>query len=86
MDKNDRNALMKKLRMLDFAVQECALYLDAYPDNAAALEYYEAIRDQRDEVYGEYEKKYGPITIFGNNDTASWQWTNGPWPWETEAN
>ena len=77
---------MKKLRMLDFAIQESALYLDAYPDNAPALEYYDSIRSRREEVLEEYEKKYGPVTIFGNRSTDSWQWTNEPWPWEAEAN
>lgn len=86
MDRKGRDALMKKLRMLDFAIQESALYLDAYPDNASALEYYDSMRSQREEVLAEYEKKYGPITIFGNIDTDSWRWTDEPWPWEAEAN
>lgn len=85
MDKN-RAALMNKLRMLDFAIQEGALYLDAYPDNSSALEYYDSMRKMRGEVISEYESKYGPITIFGNVNAGSWQWTNDPWPWETEAN
>ena len=85
MDKN-RAALMNKLRMLDFAIQESALYLDAYPENASALEYYDSMRKLREDVMAEYENKYGPITIFGNMNTKSWQWTDEPWPWEAEAN
>ena len=32
----------------------------------------------------EYEEKYGPITYYGNT-SDSWQWNDGPWPWENEA-
>ena len=85
MDKN-RSMLMNKLRMLDFAIQETALYLDAYKDNASALEYYSSIKKMREDVMAEYEAKYGPITIFGNESTRSWQWNDAPWPWEVEAN
>lgn len=77
---------MQKLRMLDFAIQEAALYLDAYPENSAALEYYTSMRELREDVLSEYESKYGPITIFGNTNTNAWQWTDAPWPWEAEAN
>ncbi len=85
MDRS-RSALMNKLRMLDFAIQETALYLDAYQDNTSALEYYSSMRKMREEVMEEYESKYGPITIFGNNNTKAWQWNDSPWPWEAEAN
>ena len=85
MDKN-RSALLNKLRMLDFAIQETALYLDAYNDNSSALGYYDSMRKMREDVMAEYESKYGPITIFGNKNNKSWQWTDEPWPWEAEAN
>ena len=85
MDKN-RSNLLNKLRMLDFAIQESALYLDGYGDNASALEYYDSMRRMREDVMAEYESKYGPITIFGNVNNKSWQWTDSPWPWESEAN
>ena len=72
--------------MLDFAIQETALYLDSYPDSEAALEYYHSIKELRDDVLSEYESKYGPMTIFGNENMKTWQWAEAPWPWEAEAN
>lgn len=77
---------MRKIRELDFAIQETAMYLDAYPDSKAALDYYTVMRKMREAAVEEYEKKHGPLTIFGNMSNKSWQWTEKPWPWEPEAN
>jgi hypothetical protein len=30
----------------------------------------------------EYESKFGPLTA--PNECVSWEWTKGPWPWQTE--
>ena len=30
--------------------------------------------------------KFGPLTIYGNNDMNDWHWIDKPWPWEREAN
>lgn len=84
MDRN-RSALLQRLRMLDFAIQETALYLDGY-SSPAALEYYTSLKGMREDVLSEYEHKYGPMTIFGNENEQTWQWTDAPWPWEAEAN
>ena len=30
----------------------------------------------------EYEKMFGPLTPSVNNNTETWEWIKGPWPWE----
>ena len=77
---------MKMIRALDFALQETVLYLDAYPDCKQALEYYHHLLEQRTMVMASYEKKCGPLTMYGNVSHNSWDWVMGPWPWEPEAN
>lgn len=77
---------LKMLRALDFAIQETVLYLDAYPENKQALEYYHQLLAQRQTVIHSYEKNCGPITMYGNNSKTSWDWVKAPWPWEPEAN
>lgn len=77
---------MNTLRALDFAIQETALYLDAYPQHLEALEYYHALIAQREKVAAAYESSCGPLTIYGNRSRKSWDWVNGPWPWEADAN
>ena len=42
---NEREKLLRQIREYSFAMLDAALYLDAYPDNAEALAYYENYRD-----------------------------------------
>lgn len=77
---------MKMLRALDFAIQETVLFLDAYPENKQALAYYHQLVEQRGQVMAAYQKKCGPVTMYGNVSRNSWDWVTGPWPWEPEAN
>ena len=78
--------LLSTLRMLDFAIIETALYLDAYPESEEALNYYNNLIEQRVEYAEAYEAKCGPLTIMGNKSDNSWDGVSGPWPWEPEAN
>ena len=77
---------LKKLRAIDFAIQETVLYLDAYPENRQALEYYHKLIDMRTRVLSSYERSCGPMTMYGNTSHSSWDWVDGPWPWEHDAN
>lgn len=78
--------LMNKLRMVDFAIIETALYLDAYPKCRKALEYYNELIKEREMLAEAAKRKYGPMTIRDNGSCDTWSWTEGPWPWEAEAN
>ena len=73
------------IKAADFALWETVLYLDAYPNDRAALENYYKLRERAEELTALYENKYGPLTPFSNHGD-SWQWVKGPWPWESEAN
>ncbi len=74
-----------RLKAADFALWETVLYLDAYPEDKTALANFYKLRDEAEKLTLEYEEKYGALTAFGNEGN-SWQWTKGPWPWESEAN
>lgn len=77
---------MKKISMLDFAIAETVLYLDAYPECTAALDYYHRLIEQREAYAKEYQSKCGPITNQGVRSCDGWSWVKGPWPWEYDAN
>ncbi len=77
---------LQQIRALDFAIQETVLYLDAYPENRQALEYYHQLLEQRKEVMALYQKSCGPLSMYGNTSRESWDWVSGPWPWEPDAN
>jgi len=75
-----RSEMIEKIRSLDFAVTDLALYLDTHPEDQKALclhrEYCKELKECKDK----YQKVYGPLTItFPCN---KWRWLENPWPWE----
>ena len=77
--------LYAKLQRLDFAITELALYLDSYPDNAAALDYYRKLIAERETVATAYTQACGPMTIYDNNNPTLWEWGQSPWPWQNDT-
>ncbi|MBQ7335805.1 MAG: spore coat protein CotJB [Clostridia bacterium] len=77
---------LEMIRALDFAIQETVLYLDAYPHHEEALRYYHSLIAQRESAIAAYEQQCGPLTMYGNRSTTSWDWVKAPWPWESDAN
>ena len=82
----ERRDHLKQLQAIDFAIQETVLYLDAYPNCRQALEFYHHLIAQRKHLMESYEKEHGPLTMYGNTGHTSWDWIDGPWPWELDAN
>ena len=78
--------LKKKLQTIDFAIVETVLYLDAYPNCRAALDYYHKLIAERESLRGMINEKCGPISASENKSRTEWTWARGPWPWESEAN
>lgn len=80
----DCKQLYAKLQRLDFAIVELALYLDSYPDNTAALEYYRKLIDERETVATAHTQACGPMTILDNKNPTLWEWGQSPWPWQND--
>lgn len=80
MINNTRERMLRQIQAYDFALYDTALYLDAYPTSKEALIAYNKYSRLAKRARDEYEAKYGPLTM--PQDTASWNWTNGPWPWQ----
>ena len=78
--------MQKRLQVLDFAIVETALYLDVYPQNKKALEYYHTLIAERRALAQSIHAQCGPTTAWENESTTAWNWISGPWPWEPEAN
>jgi len=83
---NNCKKQLDTLRALDFSIQETVLFLDAYPDCCEALNYYHHLIEQRAQLMKSYEAECTPLSIYGNRSHSSWDWVNGPWPWEIDAN
>ncbi len=78
----NEGSLLSELRALSFACLETAMYLNAYPDNRTALRYFDECRDRLAELTATYEERYGPLTHKGAAKNGSWDWVDGPWPWQ----
>lgn len=83
---NDADALMAELRALEFALDEVVLYLDAYPCDQAALDFYHHLLERRAPLVEQYQAEVGPLTPLGNQSRTSWDWIDKPFPWEYDAN
>ncbi|ERI98911.1 spore coat protein CotJB [Acetanaerobacterium sp. MSJ-12] len=79
----EKEKLMKVIRESDFAIQECALYLDTHPRDSAALRLYGDQQALRKKAVDAYEQAFGPLTTAGNQ-FSSWRWIDDPWPWDLE--
>ncbi len=82
---NMRQKLLRKVQQHGFAMLEAGLFLDGHPTCTRALQYFEKHRNTYMESVAEYEKAFGPINM-KNNTCSAWNWIQGPWPWESEAN
>lgn len=81
-NQTNREKLMRQIQTYSFAVYDALLYLDAYPDSKSAMEFYNKYKRLEERAVAEYEARYGKIRLGG--EEKSWQWTNGPWPWQNE--
>ena len=77
--------ILDRLRAVDFALNETVLYLDAYPTCREAMALYKNLVAERRQLVETYEGQCGPLTMYGNV-SGSWDWTDGPMPWEADAN
>ena len=82
---NNIKSMQKQLQKVSFALVELVLYLDAYPNCEKAKKYYKELSEERHMLVSALAKAGMPMSnmcVQGNE----WAWTNGPWPWEYEAN
>ena len=80
---SERETLLNRVRMYDFAMVDVIEYLDGHPTNAAALAYYSKMRAAYDQAASDYEDQFGPLTAREVDTRAgSWSWIDDPWPWE----
>ena len=82
---NSASKLMRKIQQHSFAIVEATLYLDCHPNCAKALEYFKRHKIAYNKYIAEYEANYGPLTANVGANCESWNWIQGPWPWEMEA-
>ena len=70
-----------ELQVLDFAIQELALYLDTHRNDMEALELYRAYQHRRKKCKAEFVEHCGPINHMSITE-GPYRWLDDPWPWE----
>ncbi|MBQ7874416.1 MAG: spore coat protein CotJB [Oscillospiraceae bacterium] len=81
---NEQKALLSRIMTCDFILTETALFLDTHPDCADALAFYKKHLEMRKNAAEEYARKFGMLQHHDYSGQNTWQWTEGPWPWEYE--
>lgn len=81
---NDREMLLKRVQVCDFALNDAALFLDTHPEDHDALAFYKKYLEMREKSAKDYTDKYGPIAKADYDGGSRWTWVDGPWPWQSE--
>ena len=80
----EREVLLKRVQVCDFALNDAALFLDTHPDDADALAYYKKYLELRRATVDHFQSKFGPLTKGAYDGGPRWKWVDGPWPWQME--
>mgnify|MGYP001330021436 CR=1 FL=1 len=81
-----KDSMLKKIQMYGFSLYDINLYLDTHRTCPSGLAYFRKYKGLYDEAVKAYNEAYGPLTAEQSKGDAAWEWTEGPWPWEKEAN
>ena len=76
MENMCKEDLFKFIQNTNFALIEMALYLDTHPECPCGLETYHDYHHSIKKAIDIYEKKYGPLTIYGVNCKDNWDWVD----------
>ena len=84
--KEKNGTQLNRLQGLNFAISELGLYLDTHRDDDDALELFNQYVNLYADMLQKYEQEHGTMTQMGAGMTGRYTWTEGPWPWEYDAN
>jgi len=81
---NNRETLMKRIQVCGFVLDEVRLFLDTHPNHQEALNCYKKYLAMKQEAAAQYVQKYGPLNYEDFDNSSTWRWIEGPWPWENQ--
>lgn len=87
VNQNEKNrTALHRLQALNFAISELGLYLDTHSSDQEAVDLFNQYVEQYADVLQQYERTYGATTQMGAALTGKYDWLEGPWPWDYDAN
>lgn len=81
----EKMILLKKISQCEFMMIDLGLFLDTHPNCTEALENFRIHKKSYDRLVEEYERVYGPLTLYSVESEKYWTWISLPWPWEMEG-
>ena len=70
------------LNQIGFALHDLNLYLDVNPNDKKMLDIFEKYKNLYNDIFTQYEGKYGPISVNNVNNITPFEWENSKFPWE----
>ncbi len=84
---HERQRLLAMIRKYDFYLNELQLYLDTHPQCHQAMRMWQNYHAMRQKAVASYVRQFGPLQPMQiDTSNGTWNWIQGPWPWEKEAN
>lgn len=77
---------MTELQVLNFAIQDLALYLDTHRDDHEALKTYQEYQKIYQQCREQYQTRNGPMNHLSADHSENYRWLDDPWPWEYSKN
>lgn len=77
---------MTELQVLNFAIQDLALYLDTHRDDREALDIYREYQKIYQKCREQYLTSHGPMNHLTADHCDEYRWLDDPWPWEYSKN
>ena len=75
-----QSQLMNQIQSYAFAINDLIFYLDTHPNDEKALSLHNDYANEYRKIYEEYERRFGPLSIYCPCNT--YRWIASPWPWE----
>jgi len=77
---------LHRLQALHFAIHDLGLYLDTHQSDTEALELFNQYVEAYESALQQMEDRGGPRYQMSAGLSGSYRWTEGPWPWDYNAN
>ena len=82
MERMCKEELLRVIQSTNFVVLEMGLYLNTHPECSCALKKYCECKEMLEEATKVYERRFGPLTMYGVDCDEKWSWVEEPWPWQ----
>ena len=87
VNKNDlKQTALHQLQAYHFALHELGLYLDTHKNDKEALELFNQYVEMYEAALQRMEERSGPRYMMSAGMSGTYRWTEGPWPWDYDAN